>query len=59
MDGGGRKARNTNSQLETHILTQKDISWELSWTVVGVRLSVSIFTFKKTTDLPKRTFQIG
>ncbi len=51
MDGG--RERYTDSHLETHKLTQKDIS---EWDIV---MSVSIFTSKKTTYLTKRTFQIG
>jgi hypothetical protein len=53
MDDGGSRARYSDSHLESHILTQKDIS---EWDIV---MSISILTSKKTTYLPKKTFQIG
>jgi hypothetical protein len=54
MDGGGgSRARYIDSHLETHTLTKNDIS---EWDIV---MSISIRNSKKTTCLPKRTFQIG
>ncbi len=63
MDGGGSEALCFYTHLlkTTYLpkLTQKDISWELSWTVVEVKLSVSIFTYKKPHTYLKEHFRLA